>query len=105
MLHNEQEDFQKAQEIYLDVTSRKPDYPEAWNALANCQRQLGNNEGAIESYRQVLRYEPFFPGAHVGLAVLLFQRGQRDEARAYLKTALELAPDDPVALQLARKLQ
>ena len=105
LAHQKDRDYAKAVEIYLDVVQRKPDYPEAWNALASCQRQLNQDEQAVASYRQVLRYEAFDVDAHIGLADLLWKQGQRDEAAQYLKMALELAPDHPDALAVQQRMR
>ena len=66
LAHQQERDYAKAVEIYLEVVQRKPDYPEAWKRLAACQRQLDQEEQAVASYRQVLRYEAFDVDAHIG---------------------------------------
>lgn len=94
-LHYEEQEYPQAVEICRSVVELKPDYPEAWNALAACQRALGDVEGAIGSYRQVLQFEPLAVEAYFSLAELLWQAGRRAEAREQLRAGLGIDPSHP----------
>ncbi|MGH7823210.1 MAG: M48 family metalloprotease [Candidatus Binatia bacterium] len=50
-----------------------------------------------ELYRRAIRYCPEHAEAHAGLALLLSERGDSDEARRAARRALELDPDNPRA--------
>jgi protein O-mannosyl-transferase len=49
------------------------------------------------SFREALRLDPGICEAHRDLGVVLALRGQNDEARYHLETALQIRPNDPVA--------
>ena len=59
--------------------------------------QLGQPDQAEVSFREAIRLDPGFCDAHSDLGALLAVRGQNDEARYHLETALQIRPDDPVA--------
>jgi tetratricopeptide (TPR) repeat protein len=58
---------------------------------------------AIELHRSVIRLEPDHPGAHLYLGDLLLKSGEREEALAHLRRAVELDPDDPRAQELLER--
>ena len=64
-----------------------------WFTAAEVYRQLGRAEDAEACYRQSLRYLEQSHG-YVSLAILLFERGERDEAFTLWKKAEEIAPQD-----------
>ena len=59
--------------------------------------RLGQPDQAEVSFREAIRLDPGFCDAHNGLGALLAGRGQNDEARYHLETALQIRPNDPVA--------
>lgn len=62
-------------------------------ALADAQLRLGRNEQAIASYRRALELDPEHALAALGLASLLLESGQVEEATRWSVVALMKAPD------------
>lgn len=63
-------------------------------ALADAQLAAGKPQEAIASYRRALQMSPGFPTAALGLASLLLDRGELDEATRWSVTALMHDPDN-----------
>lgn len=62
-------------------------------ALADAQLRLGRKDEAIASYRRALELDPEHALAALGLASLLLERGQVEEATRWSVVALMEAPD------------
>jgi tetratricopeptide (TPR) repeat protein len=104
-IHQQNRHFPEAVASFQEALSRKPDYPDAWNALAACQLELQQPGPAEESYRQALRHDPFHLEALIGLGNLLLTGGRGREAEPYLRTALQLMPEDPQITNLLQRAQ
>lgn len=62
---------------------------------AEMRRNNGNNKQALVYYNQVVKIQPDFPGAQVGMArCLLADAATADEGRKILKEVLAKNPDD-----------
>jgi tetratricopeptide (TPR) repeat protein len=68
--------------------------------LAGLAVYQGDPERAMELHRSVIALAPEHAGAHLYLGDLLLKSGNREEALAYLRRAVELDPDDPRVRQL-----
>lgn len=68
------------------------DHAEARFNLAYLELQKGNHQAAITEYREVLRLDPHYPGAHLNLAVSLYETGMYEEARDILSDLAEREP-------------
>jgi len=80
--------------------------PGFWPAkvgLADVLRARGDDTAAAALYREVLK-EADDAEAHAGLGLSLLALGKKDEARAELKRAVALWPDQPKALSALMKL-
>jgi tetratricopeptide (TPR) repeat protein len=104
-IHQQNRKFAEAVTSFQEAVTRKPDYPNAWNALAACQMELRQPDPAEESYRQAVRHDPFHLEALIGLGNLLLSEGRGREAEPYLRTALQLIPEDPQITDLLQKAQ
>lgn len=69
------------------------DYGHTQMALAECQMALGDTEGAMESWRQVLKHNSY-ARARVQYAELLHAKGDREAAR---REFMEVIDDDKFA--------
>jgi tetratricopeptide (TPR) repeat protein len=104
-IYQQNRQFTEAAASYQEAVNRKPDYPDAWNGLAACQVDLQQPGPAEASYRQALRHDPFHLEALIGLGNLLVAAGRGQEAAPFLKTALQLMPDDPQISTLLKRAQ
>lgn len=64
----------------------------------------GSPEKALAQFRAVITNGAEPPGIHVNIALALEQLGRFDEAREEARLAVERAPDDAAAAELARRL-
>ncbi len=62
-------------------------------ALGDVQLRLGDRTGAEGAYRRALELDPRFAPAALGLASVLLERGELDEATRWAVVALMAAPD------------
>jgi Tfp pilus assembly protein PilF len=54
---------------------------------------VGQADESVRTYRRVLELKPHASGAHYGLAFLLLQRGEMDEAVSHLRAFLARPPE------------
>jgi tetratricopeptide (TPR) repeat protein len=66
--------------------------------LASADLAVGDEDGALEQFRVVLRLHPEDFGAQVNAGYLLQKRGRYDEAESVLRAALSLRPGAPDAI-------
>jgi hypothetical protein len=67
--------------------------------LANEYRKSGDLDVAIEICRAHVPLQPTYISGYIVLGQALFERGQREEARATFETALSLDPENLIALR------
>jgi Flp pilus assembly protein TadD len=67
------------------------------NELAICLMELGNLQAARRELETALYDDPENVTIISNLGVLAMKNGNNDEATAFFRTVLELAPDDPIA--------
>lgn len=60
-----------------------------------------NWPAAIEAYSKAVQAKPEDPDAHINLGLALLENGQSENALKIARRAQQLAPDDPVPLELA----
>lgn len=65
--------------------------------IAIAYTRIGMTGEAIKTYRTVLQQDRDASGAHYGLAFLLLQEGEQDEAVKHLQEFLRAAPEGPDA--------
>lgn len=64
--------------------------PRALENLASCYLAAGNTKASEETYRKVLMLTPGAPNSIIGLASLLYQNGDKGEARALFEQYAEM---------------
>ncbi|WP_228052168.1 tetratricopeptide repeat protein, partial [Tychonema sp. LEGE 07199] len=69
---------------------------EAWKKRGNEQYDLGDFEGALNSYDKALEFQPDYPEAWNNRGAVLNNLGRHEEAIAYYDKALEIEPDDHI---------
>ncbi|MDR1787335.1 MAG: tetratricopeptide repeat protein [Treponema sp.] len=71
--------------------------PDAQNELAICLMETGDLDGARRALERALAAEPEDVKTISNLGILALRRGNTDEAAAFFRIVLDLAPEDPVA--------
>lgn len=64
----------------------------------------GDYARAAEAFARLLEIDPAAPHAHFGLGQSLKRLGRRDDARAHLRLAVALAPEDRLYRDALRRL-
>ncbi|WP_422038619.1 tetratricopeptide repeat protein [Roseibium sp.] len=82
------------------LTVLMPHSPAVLTLQAETQAKTGNGAAAIATYRKALKTDPSQTGALLGLSDVLLRRKRYDEVIEYTIKANELAPTDPLALEL-----
>ena len=62
--------------------------------------QSGNADAAADIYRQLVRSQPQFEPAYIGMGNLLLRQGRTQEAASSLRQALELGLSHPILVSL-----
>lgn len=78
----------------LVLAEAGPDRAEARRRLADILHRTGDKEGALQSWERALELEPDDPGAHEGLAELLFDLGRASDAAVHLRWLVERLPEE-----------
>jgi tetratricopeptide (TPR) repeat protein len=86
----------EAIEYYNRILAVSPGDPDTYIALAMMEADRGNFEGAINLYREGLKYHPENGALHGRLGSLFLQMGLIDEAIAELELAVKLKADSAV---------
>jgi tetratricopeptide (TPR) repeat protein len=80
------------------VLEEQPENGRAWYIKGDCQEQLGNTNGALESYSKAIEYEATEPLFYIRRG-LIFSKMQKDApALEDLNRAVELKPNNGNAL-------
>ncbi|MDQ3557120.1 MAG: tetratricopeptide repeat protein [Gemmatimonadota bacterium] len=87
-----QEKFHEALTSFRLALRQNPSDTDVLQQIAVTYTRIGTTEEAVRIYRRVLELKPHASGAHYGLAFLLLQRGDRDEAVAHLRSFLARPP-------------
>jgi tetratricopeptide (TPR) repeat protein len=81
-------------EIELTLSADAEDRTEYdWFGEARCQETSGDNEAALAAYSESIKLNPKFAKAWYYKALLHYELGQKEEALACAKKALEIKPD------------
>ncbi len=88
-------DNQAAMENFSEALRLKPDYADAYFARASTLMKTGNQQFAELDFRAALKYglgNEWAPSAHLGLGVILAQRGDLAGGIAEFENAIRLNP-------------
>ena len=95
----ERGDYRQALDYYAKARDLRPQNHVLWRNLADCYTLLGDNSGAMESYKMAaetlsasLQANPRPPGNWLYLAFYQAKLGHKAEAEAALKTAATKGP-------------
>ena len=88
-----QDDIWTAKEFFLQALNYEPDAPDTLYNLASCYHKLRQYKEADFYYRKCLKADPKFAKGYRGLAAMLIEREQEDEAFALLEQWTKQYPD------------
>jgi tetratricopeptide (TPR) repeat protein len=86
--------MREASEAYTRALARSGNDPELRFNLAFTLARTGDEAGALEQYRQVIRVAPGFPRVHFFLGITAFQLGRWEEAAPALREAMDRGQTD-----------
>jgi len=96
-LAKERPDAKKASKELLRAVDEYPEFPIAWNLLAEARIRMDDLEGAREALKKAIEIDPEFAAPCVTLALLELKRGNSVEAAAASAKAIQLMPDNAEA--------
>jgi tetratricopeptide (TPR) repeat protein len=92
----------EAVEHFRRAVCLRPHDASLWHGLCEAHDQNGSARAASEAARQRARLDPTSVAAHLDLGLYCRQAGRHDEAARSLVRAVQLAPDNRVALDELR---
>ncbi|HEX6923883.1 MAG TPA: tetratricopeptide repeat protein [Longimicrobiaceae bacterium] len=92
-----QEKYHEALTSFRLALREAPSDTDVLQQIAVTYTHIGMTDEAMRTYRRVLELKPHASGAHYGLAFLLLQRGNVDDAVAHLRAFLAHPPRIPEA--------
>lgn len=84
---------EEAAAVYRSVLARDPANRDALYSLGMVHLMQARNAEAAASFAELVRVAPGQPLGYYGLGILAMQEGRVDDARQFLRRALELKPD------------
>lgn len=95
LLHEEK--YHEALTSFRLALRESPNDTDVLQQIAVTYTRIGMTDEATRTYRRVLELKPHASGAHYGLAFLLLQQAQTDDAIAHLRAFLARPPATPHA--------
>ncbi|HYL77836.1 MAG TPA: tetratricopeptide repeat protein [Bryobacteraceae bacterium] len=90
--------FQDSKAQLERLLAKNPNAVETQLRMGDVLNRLGDKQGAIQHLRKARELQPSNPGAAYGLALMLDQSGQTDQARVAYEDVLKLDPENVQAL-------
>lgn len=87
--------LQESKQAYLGATEVDPTFANAYNNLANLERELGDLRAAAHYYRVAIAKQPAWVESYVTLADTLNQLNEYEQAKSTCEYALSLDPNRP----------
>jgi tetratricopeptide (TPR) repeat protein len=103
VLHRNRGQFDEAAAAYGRSIEAGPTF-EAWNGLGDCMVAMGQPEQARKAYLESVKLNPEEAVTRYNLSLVLMGMGSRAEAIQEARKALSLAPENPDARELLRRL-
>jgi Flp pilus assembly protein TadD len=86
------QDFSRAHDLLAEIRAKSPNNPIVVQTEGDLYRAQGQDSKALESYRQILRYDPENVPARLRLAKVYLVLGQTVEAKNEFKRVLKANP-------------
>ncbi|HEU0012439.1 MAG TPA: tetratricopeptide repeat protein [Longimicrobium sp.] len=93
----QEEKYHEALTSFRLALRESPNDTDVLQQIAVTYTRIGMTDEAVRTYRRVLELKPHASGAHYGLAFLLLQQGNKDDAVSHLRTFLARPPTSPSA--------
>ncbi len=90
-------DWSAATKALTELRKTQPDNPAVWYALGYLHRLLGNDDMAIEHYKQAIALKPDYADAYVSMGCAYVRLKRYDDAIAACKQGIALDPNDFIA--------
>lgn len=97
----QQEKYHEALTSFRLALRESPNDTDTLQQIAVTYTRIGMTDEAMKTYRRVLELKPHAAGAHYGLAFLLLQQGNQDQAVAHLRAFLARPPSSNADRHLA----
>lgn len=97
--------FEEARDAYLTALNKGKPNSDLYNELAICEMELLNLKDSRKYLDKALILAPEDMKIVSNMGILAVKSGKLDEAESFFRTALEIEPDDPVALQYIKFLE
>jgi len=91
--------YAEAEKLLSEIVSEVPAHGLAWQELGNTYYKRKDFSKAVEAYQRRYGLEPDHPAVNYSLGISLTELGRADEARMFLKRAVEIKPDFTKAIQ------
>lgn len=98
-------DYAKAVEHFTALIDHAPEFAEGWNARATAFYLMNEYGLSVADIRQTLALNARHFGAMSGLAAILEQTGQLQDALTVYTRALEVHPHQPGVIEAVERLQ
>jgi len=94
LLAKDRSEYDRARDLFKDAIKNRPDYSEAFFALAVLEGDLGNLEEARNLYRDGLSLNPRNMQAYSNWAALEEKNGNHNESRKAFEKGIEIDPNN-----------
>lgn len=84
--------FAESAAVFRELVAEDPGMTDVWEQYAQVLGRLGDTEGALHAYQEVLKRDPTNSGALVAASSALRMLGRLDEAQAHAELAVKSAP-------------
>ena len=85
---------------YRQLLADDPDHDLGTNGYGVLLYRMSRVDRAVEVFQGLLRSQPFFPPAHLNLAIIRLDQNRYKEARSLVERALALRPSNGLAQEL-----
>ncbi len=92
MAHEEIEEFDMAEMIYLKILEKRPDDLNIYDKIGHLYIKTGDYKKALNCFRDILSLNINNTSAYFGMAECFKRAGKKPEARRYYKKYLSLEP-------------
>jgi tetratricopeptide (TPR) repeat protein len=90
----DRDEYRAALDIFEEVITERPDFPDVHNRAGLCKAMLGDLEGGLVSFERALELAPTYAEAHFNKGIVLNELGRHQEAERAFRQAQDLDTRD-----------